>query len=106
MKWLKDVYLDLVVLLLIALFAVYTSSVFEIILWVYTALLLLSKVLTFVMPSLQKKANKTSAPPFFYHVIYALTVAIFLYITKYYLAGAWLVIWILSIVSFAKTKKN
>lgn len=106
MKWLKDAYLDVVILLFIVLFAVYTTNVLEVILWVYTSLLLLSKVLAFFMPSLQRKANKTSAPPLFYHVIYALTVAIFFYIAKYYLAGAWLIIWIVSVISFSYVKKK
>lgn len=106
MKWLKDAYLDVVILLFIVLFAVYTTNVLEVILWVYTSLLLLSKVLAFFMPSLQRKANKTSAPPLFYHVIYALTVAIFIYMVKYYLAGAWLIIWIVSVISFFYAKKK
>jgi hypothetical protein len=107
MSWLKDAYLDVIVLLLIAVFAVYTNTILEVILWVYTGLLLLSKVVAFFMPALQKKANQTEAPTLFYHIIYALTIAIFLYITKYYLAIAWAVIWLTSFSGSAqKTKKK
>lgn len=106
MKWLKDAYLDIVVLLIIALYAVYPNDVLNIVIWVYTALLLISKLLTFVLPTLNSKANKTSAPPIFYHIIYGLTVGIFYYADNLYLSGAWIVIWIVSVISFLKTNKT
>ncbi|MCP9292855.1 MULTISPECIES: hypothetical protein [Gracilimonas] len=106
MAWLKDAYLDVLVLLLIAVFAVYTNNILEVVLWVYTGLLLLSKVIAFFMPALQKKADQTEAPPLFYHLIYALTIAIFLYIAKYYLAIAWAAIWLASFISSAKKTKK
>jgi hypothetical protein len=106
MKWLKDAYLDIVVLLIIASYAVYPNDVLSIILWVYTALLLISKLLTFVMPTLNSKANKTSAPSLFYHIIYGLTVGILFYAENFYLGGAWIVIWVVSVISFQKTSKS
>lgn len=105
MKWLKDAYLDVVVLLIILTYAIYPSGVLNIVLWVYTGLLLISKLLIFVMPTLNSKANKTSAPPLFYHIIYGLTVAILIYIKNYYLGSAWIVIWIVSVISLLKTRK-
>lgn len=98
MAWLKDVYLDLTVLLLVIIYGVYTNQVLEIILWIYTALLFISKFLSFFMPSLKKRAEKTSAPDIFYHIIYLITVAIFMIVSHYYLAGAWLIIWIASAI--------
>lgn len=106
MKWLKDAYLDIVVLIVIASYAMYPNDVLNIVLWVYTALLLISKLLTFVMPTLNSKANKTSAPPIFYHIIYGLTVAILFYAQNFYLGGAWVLIWIVSIIGFLNTKKK
>jgi hypothetical protein len=106
MAWLKDAYLDILVLLFICIFAFYTNSIIEVVLWVYTGLLLLSKLLVFFMPSLNRKANQTEAPPLFYHIVYALTIGIFIYIAKYYLAGAWLAIWIASLVSSSSKKKK
>lgn len=105
MKWLKDAYLDVVVLLIIITYVVYPNDVLNIILWVYTVLLLISKLLTFVMPTLNSKANKTSAPPLFYHIIYGLTVGILFYAENNYLGGAWIVIWVISVISFLKTNK-
>lgn len=106
MGWIKDAYLDVIVLLFIIAFAFYANTVLEVVLWVYTSLLLLSKILAFFMPSLQQRANKTTAPPLFYNVIYALTVAILIYSGNYYLGGAWGVIWIVSIVSLSSSKKK
>lgn len=107
MAWFKDVYLDIIVLLVVALFAFYGNTVLEVVLWVYTGLLLLSRILTFFMPSLQRKANSTQAPTLFYHVIYAATVALLIYSAHYYLGGAWGIIWIVSAVSsFSKNKKK
>lgn len=106
MAWLKDAYLDVIVLLLIVVFAVYTNNILEVVLWVYTSLLLLSKILAFFMPSLQKKANQTEAPPLFYHGIYALTIGLFLYIGKYYLAIAWVIVWVASYFGSGKSEKK
>lgn len=106
MGWIKDAYLDVIVLLFILVFALYENTVLEVVLWVYTSLLLLSKILAFFMPALQQKANNTTAPPLFYNVIYALTVAILIYSGNYYLSGAWGVIWIVSVISFSSLKKK
>lgn len=106
MGWIKDAYLDVIVLLFILVFAMYENTVLEVVLWVYTSLLLLSKVLALFMPALQKKANNTTAPPLFYNVIYAITVAILIYSGNYYLGGAWGVIWIVSVFSFNSPKKK
>lgn len=106
MDWIKDAYLDIIVLLFIVVFALYANTVLEVVLWVYTSLLLLSKILAFFMPALQKKANNTTAPSLFYNIVYALTVAILIYSHNYYLGGAWAVIWIVSIFSSNSSRKT
>ncbi len=106
MDWLKDAYLDVIILLFIILFAFYPNSVLEVVLWVYTGLLLLSKVLAIFMPSLQQKANKTNAPSLFYHVIYALTIGVFLFVQHYYFAGSWAIIWIISVINLNSGKQK
>ena len=106
MAWLKDAYLDIIVLLVVAIFAFYGHTVLEVILWVYTALLLLSRIFTFFMPSLQRKANSTEAPTLFYHIVYAATVALMIYSAHFYLGGAWGIIWIISTVSSLSKKKK
>lgn len=106
MAWLKDVYLDIVILLFIILYAIMVNQVIEVVLWVYTALLILSKILSLFMPSLQRRAGNTEAPILFYHIIYALSASIFFYASNYYLGGAWLVVWALSVVNLNSMKKK
>lgn len=54
-RWLKDVLLDVVALSLILIFAFTGNHILEIILWVYTILLVTGKVLYFSFNYLQKK---------------------------------------------------
>lgn len=106
MNWLKDSVLDIVFLAIILSTLFYNSSSSFIIIWVYTALLLISKLLALFMPSLQKRASKTSTPNWVYHIIYALSLGTLLYMNKWYLGISWAVIWILSIVLLSKQTKN
>jgi phosphatidylglycerophosphate synthase len=106
MSWLKDSILDFVFLGVIVstIFLPYDASF--IIIWIYTGLLLASKVLAVFMSSLQKRASKTSTPNWVYHLIYAISLGALLYIQKWYLAGAWALIWMLSIFLLTKQKKS
>lgn len=102
MSWLKDSLLDLVFLLVIASTLFYPSNTSFIIVWIYTALLLASKILALFMPSLQRRAAKTETPNWVYHCIYALSFGALVYIQKWYLASAWALIWIISIILLQK----
>ncbi len=105
-RWLKDVILDVVALSLILIYAITSNTVLEIILWVYTVLLLLGKVLYFSFNYLQKKADTEQVPSIFYHFIYLISVAALIFSPNYYLAAAWLVIWILSAIAMAKKQSK
>ncbi|HAW81550.1 MAG TPA: hypothetical protein DCX27_18730 [Balneola sp.] len=102
MNWFKDSILDLVFMGVIISTLFFPSNTSFIILWVYTGLLLLSKVLALFMPSLQKRASKTSTPNWVYHIISAVSLQTLLFIQKWYLAGSWAIIWLLSIVLLTK----
>ncbi len=106
MSWLKDSILDVVFLGLIVSTLFYPNDTAFIIIWVYTGLLLLSKVVALFMPALQKRAAKTTTPNWIYHLIYASSLGALLYLSKWYLAGAWGVIWIISIVLLSKQTKS
>ncbi len=105
-RWLKDVILDVVALSLILIYAVTANTVLGIILWVYTVLLLVGKVLYFSFSYLQKKANTDQVPPLFYHVIYAISIVALVVAPNYYLALFWLLVWILSAIAFFKKQKK
>jgi len=102
MRWLKDSALDFIFLIVIASTLFYPSNSSFIIIWIYTALLLVSKIIALFMPSLQKRASKTQTPNWVYHCIYALSFGAFIYIQKWYLAVAWALIWVISIILLKK----
>lgn len=107
MRWLKDSIIDLIFLGIILSTLFYPSDSNFIIIWVYTGLLSISKILAVFMPALQKRAAKTDTPNWIYHIIYAASFGTFLYLNKWYLAAAWAIIWLLSILILTKQiKKN
>lgn len=106
MNWIKFTFLDIVVLILISTFVFTSKDVLEIIIWIYTGILLVSKILYFFVGYLQKKAGNTEAPDWFYHLIYILSFVLLAYSQNYYLAASWAVIWILSTLSTLKKKST
>ena len=104
----KDVIVDIIVLGAIIAHIFVSNQILEVVLWVYSGLLLLSKLLALFMPLLQSKANKTSVSDWFYHGVYLISVSALIYSHNYYLAGIWALIWILSIVyaMSGKSKKK
>jgi hypothetical protein len=107
MSSLKDSILDLIFLGVILSTLFYPSNSSFIIIWVYTGLLIVSKLLALFMPALQKRASKTTTPNWVYHLIYAASFGTLLYIQRWYLAAAWGAIWILSIILLSiQTKKS
>ena len=104
MNWIKDAFLDVAVLLVILVLSYFKYPALEIILWVYTGLLLLSKILAFFVGFLQSKVKNTTVPEWFYHMIYLSSTGVLLYVKLYYLGAAWLLIWILSTISSCKSK--
>lgn len=106
MAWIKDVVVDIIILLFIIAYAISLNSVLQVILWVYTGLLLAGKILALYMPSLQRRANNTQVPIYIYHIIYVLTVGALVYIGDYYFAAAWGIIWVLSMIQYVSSNKR
>lgn len=107
MKWIKDAILDLLILVVIVAYAITSNDIIEIIIWVYTSLLIISKVSYFFFDFLQSKASKTKVPDWFYHGTYLLSIILLLTTNNYPLLIAWVVIWVLSVVpKLVKTKKK
>lgn len=102
MSWIKDALLDVLSLILIIIFSFTQNSTLEIIIWVYTGFLILSKVLYLSIGFLKKKADKTMVPNWFYHIIYFSSIVILVFAMNYYLASTWAIIWILSIIPLFK----
>lgn len=105
MKWIKDSVLDIIFLCVIISTLFYTNSALFIVIWVYTVLLLIAKVIALFMPFLEKRASKTETPDLVYHLIYGISFALFIYMQKWYLAAAWLLIWGISFYVSLKQKR-
>lgn len=105
MNWLKSTFVDIIALILIAVYVFTQISALEIVIWIYTGILLISKVLYFFVGYLQRKAGQSDAPDWFYHLIYASSVALLAFGQSYYLMAAWILVWVLSILSSIKSNK-
>ncbi|MFV1885529.1 MAG: hypothetical protein ACMZ7B_13650 [Balneola sp.] len=106
MNWVKSVLLDIIAFIVIVAFAITSNEVILIIIWVYTGILLTGKILYFFVDFLQAKAQKTDVPDWFYHLNYVLSVAVLAFTGNYYITGAWLLVWILSVIPSIKKRKK
>lgn len=95
-RWIRDSLVDLIVLLLLFVFAFNQNRTLEIILWIYSLLLLTGRFFVFFSKYLKTKTSKTSAPVYFYQIIYALSISCLIYANNYYLAAIWFMIWVLA----------
>lgn len=98
MSWLKDVIVDLLATAAI-IAAVLTSNTFlSGIVWGYTGLLLLLKLLVYFGDGFMNMMNKanTSAPDWFTHLLYAVNTGALLAFQWWYSGISWGIIWLLS----------
>lgn len=106
MNWIKNALLDIIALIIIVAFAITANEVLLIIIWVYTGILLIGKILYFFVDFLQTKAQKTDVPDWFYHINYAVSIAVLAFTGNYYITGSWVLIWILSIMPAIKNARK
>ncbi|MFN1833828.1 hypothetical protein AB2B38_001095 [Balneola sp. MJW-20] len=106
MSNLKNLAVDLIALISVIILYYSGNEILNIVIWVYSVLLLIGKISALFMPYLQQKAKKTEAPEWVYHLIYAATTGVLIYGAFYYLSLIWIVVWILSTyISFSRNKK-
>ena len=103
MHWLKDVTVDILVTLFIAV-AIWLGEVW---LWwviaVYTLLMIIAKSVVLWGDGFLSRAQKSqNAPEWFLHLLYGINVALLAYAGWWYLLGGWVVIWILSFLGQRK----
>lgn len=101
MEWIKHVWIDIGVTVVLVL-ATYGNMEWA---WwaiaVYTPFMVLLKVAAYAGRHTAKKFRPTDAgvPPVLYHVLYGANVLIAAYDRWWWMAAAWLVIWVLSAIS-------
>lgn len=106
MYWIKEVFVDVVVSVFIIVAVLLEFPWMRWIITGYTLLLLLAKIIVLVGDSTLQliRKTKTNAPDWFSHLLYALNTVVLLYAQWWYLAGAWILIWLLSLRAQQKLK--
>jgi hypothetical protein len=96
MQWLKNIVVDLITTLVIALVVFFDSSVvLTYVLYIYTALMVLARAFTLFSQNFRAVTKKsvTQAPAWVYHLIYFLNTLFLLIGTYYITAAGWGFIW-------------
>ena len=105
MPWLKDVVVDIAATLLIILSVILENSFLSGILWGYTGLLLVVKLIVYAGDDFLNLMNKTKteAPQWFSHLLYAANTIVLLIFGWWYTGGGWALIWLISYLTQRKT---
>ena len=111
MAWLKNVVIDLLVTIVIAVYVFTVADWGYWIIIIYTPLMLLLKIVAVssgIGSAVKRGAKKSSddVPVWFYHVLYGANLIMLLYANWWVVAVGWAAIWILSAVQEARSSKT
>ncbi len=107
MKFLKANLLDLLAVALVAFGLFREVQAITVILWIYLALSLLTRVVGFFVPSMVRRATSDNQTPvWFYHLLYGISIAILIYTNRIELGIAWFVLWVSSAISYWQATKK
>lgn len=99
MQWLKQIVVDLITTLVIALVVFFDSStILEYVVYIYTGLMVLARATTLVSQNLRAITKKqvTQAPVWIYHILYFLNTLFLVLGSFYFTAAGWVFIWIVA----------
>ncbi len=99
--WVKNVVVDLLMVVLIALATLADVTAAYWVVIIYTPLMLVLKVVALLADSVTGQFGKPreTPPPWIFHLIYALSIALLAFDAKWILAAGWAAIWILSVIT-------
>lgn len=106
MQWLKNITVDILATLVIALVVFYDSGVILLyVVYIYTALLVLARSITLVSPNFMAITKKkvAEAPVWIYHLLYFLNCSMLAYGEHYAVSALWAYIW--GVAFYVHTKK-
>ena len=96
-NWLKEVVVDIMVTLFIAVAIALGDSWMWWVLAVYSGLLTIAKGLVLRGDGFPNRTQKSKqAPEWFFHLLYAVNVALLVYAGWWYLMAGWCLIWLFS----------
>lgn len=96
MQWLKNIIVDVLATLVIALVVFYDSGdLLLYVVYIYTALMVLARFITLFSSNFRAITKKkvTDAPVWVYHLLYFLNCSMLAYGEYYAVAGLWVFIW-------------
>jgi hypothetical protein len=104
MSWLKDVIVDITATLVIIAAVLFPNVIINGIVWGYTGLMLLVKLIVIWGDGFRNlmKKSKTTAPQWFSHLLYAINTGILLGFQWWYAGAGWALIWLLSYLTQKK----
>lgn len=111
MNWIKNAIVDIVVTALI-IYSVFNNITWlNYLIYAYTGIMLLMKVMSYNNETLTRQVKKTAdaVPDWFMHVLYAINLGVLAGFQRWYLALGWGAIWLLSYLiqqRIQKAKKN
>ncbi len=108
MTWIKHVIVDILMVAVIALatLADVTAARWAVI--IYTPLMLVLKVVALLGGSAigQFKQSKDAPPPWFFHLVYIVSILLLALNTWWIMAAGWVAIWILSLLAEHRTEMS
>jgi len=95
MQWLKNIVVDLLAILVIALAVFYSSNYLSYVVYTYTALLVVARLFSLISGNFRAITKKkiAEAPIWVYHAMYAVNVLILTLGQWYLTAAGWVFIW-------------
>lgn len=104
MSWLKDVIVDITATLVIIAAVLFPNVIINGIVWGYTGLMLLVKLIVIWGDGFRNlmKKSKTAAPQWFSHLLYAINTGVLLGFQWWYAGAGWALIWLLSYLTQKK----
>ena len=108
MSWLKDVIVDIVTTLVIIAAVLFPNAILSGIVWGYTGLMLLVKLIVVWGDGFRNlmKKSKTEAPEWFSHLLYAINTGLLLGFQWWYAGAGWALIWLLSYLTQRQLDKQ
>jgi len=106
MEWIKQIIVDLLALIVIAVAVIYEQTILTYVVYIYTFLMVLARLFSLVSGNFRAITERkvTEAPIWVYHLIYAASTAILAYGQWYAAAAGWIFIWIAAIIVYRKKK--
>lgn len=95
MNWLKEVIVDVLITLFLISIFLFDKTEWLLAFQIYTPILIFLKLLALLGSNVRNRLNGT-APPTFFHTLYAINVLVFVLNGWWALSVQWMIVWFLS----------